>query len=150
MFNAFKTLNKHNIMHRDFKPSNVLVHEGRIKIADFGFSKLLGNKSHTRTILGSPLNMAPEVMEGKPYGPKVDVWSVGVTFYELLFGDHPWKAKTLSDLLRNIQETPLKFPKNVEISDVSKDILTKMMVVKSSDRASWSDCFEHEINNVKV
>jgi len=136
-------------MHRDFKPSNVLVHDGKIKIADFGFSKLLGNKSHTRTILGSPLNMAPEIMEGKPYGAKADVWSVGVTFYELLFGDHPWKAKTLSMLLKNIQETPLEFPKGVEISDASKDILRKMVVVEAGDRASWTDCFEHEITKVK-
>jgi serine/threonine-protein kinase ULK/ATG1 len=137
-------------MHRDFKPSNVLVHNGKIKIADFGFSKLLGNKSHTRTILGSPLNMAPEVMEGKPYGYKADVWSVGVTFYELLFGDHPWKAKTLSELLENIKETPLVFPDNVKIGDTTKDILKRMMVVDAGSRASWTECFEHDIANLKI
>ena len=47
-------------MHRDFKLANILKHEGSIKIADFGFAKLLGNDNMTSTMLGSPLNMAPE------------------------------------------------------------------------------------------
>ena len=47
-------------MHRDFKLANILKHEGNIKIADFGFAKLLGSDNMTSTMLGSPLNMAPE------------------------------------------------------------------------------------------
>ena len=47
-------------MHRDFKLANILLHKGSIKIADFGFAKLLGNDNMTSTMLGSPLNMAPE------------------------------------------------------------------------------------------
>lgn len=47
-------------MHRDFKLANILKHNGNIKIADFGFAKLLGNDNLTSTMLGSPLNMAPE------------------------------------------------------------------------------------------
>jgi serine/threonine-protein kinase ULK/ATG1 len=47
-------------MHRDFKLANILKHEGNIKIADFGFAKLLGSDNLTSTMLGSPLNMAPE------------------------------------------------------------------------------------------
>ena len=60
ILNAFKTLVKNKIMHRDFKLANILKHDGNIKIADFGFSKLLGNDNMTSTMLGSPLNMAPE------------------------------------------------------------------------------------------
>jgi serine/threonine-protein kinase ULK/ATG1 len=47
-------------MHRDFKLANILKHNGNIKIADFGFSKLLGSSNYASTMLGSPLNMAPE------------------------------------------------------------------------------------------
>ena len=47
-------------MHRDFKLANILLNKGKIKIADFGFAKLLGNDNMTSTMLGSPLNMAPE------------------------------------------------------------------------------------------
>lgn len=51
---------KNKIMHRDFKLANILKHNGNIKIADFGFAKLLGNDNMASTMLGSPLNMAPE------------------------------------------------------------------------------------------
>lgn len=86
ILNAFKTLNKHKIMHRDFKLANILMHDGEIKIADFGFSKLLTNEEFTETMLGSPLNMAPEVLGGTHYNSKADIWSIGVVFYEMLFG----------------------------------------------------------------
>ena len=65
IFNAFKDLVKAKIMHRDFKLANILKHNGNIKIADFGFSKLLGQADWAQTMLGSPLNMAPEVLQGK-------------------------------------------------------------------------------------
>ena len=86
MLNAFKTMVKHKIMHRDFKLANILMHDGEIKIADFGFSKLLTNDDYTETMLGSPLNMAPEVLGGTQYNTKADIWSIGTCFYELLFG----------------------------------------------------------------
>jgi serine/threonine-protein kinase ULK/ATG1 len=64
--NAFKTLVQRNILHRDFKLANILKHDGMLKIADFGFSKLLEEDELTETMLGSPLNMAPE---GKNLSP---------------------------------------------------------------------------------
>lgn len=83
ILNAFKTLVKNNIMHRDFKLANILKHDGTIKIADFGFAKILGNEKMTTTMLGSPLNMAPEVLAGREYGNKADIWSIGTCFYEV-------------------------------------------------------------------
>ena len=59
ILHAFKTLVKNKIMHRDFKLANILLHDNEIKLADFGFSKLLSNEEFTETMLGSPLNMAP-------------------------------------------------------------------------------------------
>lgn len=57
---AFRVLNKHNIMHRDLKPENLLLHDGIIKLADFGFCKPLENEDEiSRTMLGSPIYMAP-------------------------------------------------------------------------------------------
>ena len=83
ILNAFKTLIKNNIMHRDFKLANILKHDGTIKIADFGFAKILGKEQLTTTMLGSPLNMAPEVLAGKEYNNKADIWSIGTCFYEV-------------------------------------------------------------------
>jgi serine/threonine-protein kinase ULK/ATG1 len=82
ILHAFQTLVKSKIMHRDFKLANVLKHDGSIKIADFGFAKLLGSEDQqVETILGSPLNMAPEVLDHQSYNSKADIWSIGVAFY---------------------------------------------------------------------
>ena len=62
ILNGFKTLVKNKIIHRDFKLANVLCKNGVIKIADFGFAKILDDDSFTKTVLGSPLNMAPEII----------------------------------------------------------------------------------------
>ena len=62
---AFKVLTKNNIMHRDIKPDNILMHNGNIKMADFGFCKPLENANDlVQTMLGSPIYMAPEVIKG--------------------------------------------------------------------------------------
>lgn len=88
ILNAFKTLVKNKILHRDFKLANILKHDGEIKIADFGFAKLLTKEDYATTMLGSPLNMAPEVLGGNDYNNKADIWSIGTVFYELLFGKY--------------------------------------------------------------
>ena len=54
-------------------------------------------------MLGSPLNMAPEILAGQDYDNKVDIWSVGTVFYEMLFGKPPFTAETIADLLGIIQ-----------------------------------------------
>ena len=64
IINGFRTLVANKVLHRDFKLANVLKHNGQLKIADFGFSKLLGGEDFTSTVLGSPLHMAPEVIGG--------------------------------------------------------------------------------------
>ena len=77
-------MHKNNIMHRDFKLANVLRHNGILKIADFGFAKILNQEGMAKTMLGSPLNMAPEVLSGKEYDSKADIWSIGTCFYEVI------------------------------------------------------------------
>ena len=65
LLEAFQVLNKYNIMHRDIKPDNILMHNGNIKMADFGFCKPLENANDlVQTMLGSPIYMAPEVIKG--------------------------------------------------------------------------------------
>jgi serine/threonine-protein kinase ULK/ATG1 len=99
------------INERDFKLANILRHNGSLKIADFGFSKLLGKDDLASTMLGSPLNMAPEVLNGSEYDSKADIWSIGTVFYELLFGRPPFTAGNMIDLLKNIKSKPLEIPR---------------------------------------
>jgi len=58
-------------------------------------------------MLGSPLNMAPEILQGLNYDNKVDIWSIGTVFFEMLFGRPPFNAESLSELLDNIKHTNL-------------------------------------------
>lgn len=85
---AFQDLVKHKIMHRDFKLANILLHDGNVKIADFGFAKLLTSEDYTSTMLGSPLNMAPEVLGGNKYNSKADIYSIGACVYEMIYGKY--------------------------------------------------------------
>ena len=94
---------KNNILHRDLKLPNILKNNGYLKIADFGFARLLGEEDLASTMLGSPLNMAPEVLNGNDYDNKADIWSIGTVFYELLFGKPPFTAGNMIDLLKNIK-----------------------------------------------
>lgn len=85
------------IFHRDIKPENILIHKGKqqskagqVKIADFGFVKVLEKEGVATTSVGTPSYMAPQVLAGQPYGIKCDVWSLGVVFYQCLCGFMPW------------------------------------------------------------
>ncbi|CAD8069354.1 unnamed protein product [Paramecium sonneborni] len=148
ILNGFKTLVKNKIMHRDFKLANILKHDGNIKIADFGFSKLLNdNQGFATTMLGSPLNMAPEVLNSQEYDNKADIWSIGTCFYELLFGKSPFTAINMVELLKNIQTKQFVINRKVNnISPIAEDLLKKMLVVNPKNRISWEDLFNHEIN----
>ena len=70
-----------NIIHRDLKPANIMLKNGNIKIVDFGLARKFYHGELMKTFVGSPLNMAPEVLKGKPYTEKVDVYSAGTILY---------------------------------------------------------------------
>jgi serine/threonine protein kinase len=64
LIDAFQVLNKYNIMHRDLKPDNIFFSNGVVKLGDFGFCKSLEKANMTKTMLGSPIYMAPEILRG--------------------------------------------------------------------------------------
>lgn len=98
---GFRELRKYDIVHRDLKLSNIFLHEDRIKIGDFGMAKV--GKRISGTTLGTPLNMAPECMQGNCSDvSKSDLWSLGVLFYQLLFGEVPFFGLSLNELYQLI------------------------------------------------
>lgn len=100
LITAMKSLHEHFILHRDIKPNNIFFKSGHLKLADFGFCKRLkGADDFTQTSLGSPLYMAPEVLNHDVYGSKADVWSCGIVLYEMLFGYCPYGDCNIKDLL---------------------------------------------------
>jgi serine/threonine protein kinase len=101
-------------MHRDLKPSNILLHDGKIKLADFGFCRLLKNKEEmAKTMLGSPIYMAPEILKGLDYSSKADIWSLGVVLFEMLFGYCPFEEKSIAKLIMLLEDQPLIINKNI-------------------------------------
>ncbi|CAD8105724.1 unnamed protein product [Paramecium sonneborni] len=142
---GFKRLYKQKIIHRDIKPANILLHQGVAKITDFGFARVMDTEMNDPAYLsrlGSPLYMAPQILEGQPFSAKCDVWSVGVMFYELLYGRTPWSAENAYSLLENIKKQSLKFPPKPVRSQKVKELITLMLRVQEKDRISWEGVFE--------
>ena len=87
-----------------------------VKIADLGFARRLDHDSLAATRLGTPLVMAPEVLEGNKYDHSADVWSLGCIFYEMLTGFSPFTGTNQTNLLENIAKGDYKFPKTLKFS----------------------------------
>ncbi len=88
-----------NVIHRDIKPSNIMFdRQGKIVIADFGISKMMGDTDLTapNTVLGSPKYMSPEQIKGQEVDARSDLYSLGLVFYEMLTGSHPFKGRDTS------------------------------------------------------
>jgi len=78
-------------VHRDIKTDNIFFKTDKLKLADFGFCKKLKfTDDLTQTSLGSPLYMAPEVLNNDVYGSKADLWSCGIILYQMIFGVTPY------------------------------------------------------------
>ena len=91
---GYQELAKNNTTHRDLKPANILISQGCFKICDFGFPKVIKDPNTAlKTCVGSPIYMAPQILEKKDYSAKCDIWSLGVIYYEVLHGNVPWVAK---------------------------------------------------------
>jgi serine/threonine protein kinase len=94
---ALQFAHDEGVVHRDIKPENILIDKrGRVKIADFGLARLLGQSptmptlTRTHQLMGTPAYMAPEQIEGQPgIDHRADIYSMGVVFYELLTGELP-------------------------------------------------------------
>ena len=132
---ALKYLKEKMVIHRDIKPSNIfLTKNGFIKIGDFGISKAL-NKSQndTKTNIGTPYYMAPEVIESYNYDYKVDIWSLGITFFEIITFNLPFDGNSKMGLFRNITNGFKKMSINDNMSIYSDELINIVKKMYSSD-----------------
>ena len=149
---GYKVLYDNKIIHRDIKPANLLLHNGIIKIADFGLARYVDSDNLYKTPgVGTPIFMAPEMLSKKMnYDAKCDVWALGITLHEALFGIVPWATvrtrEELEEVVTNSEKNPYIFPGNP--NSVFKPLLESMLAFDPSKRISWEELFSHSINQV--
>ncbi|ULT92491.1 hypothetical protein L3Y34_009941 [Caenorhabditis briggsae] len=152
---ALEVMNKLTIVHRDLKPQNILLcynpkilnptySEITVKLADFGFARILNNGIMTQTFCGSPMYMAPEILMGEMYDARADLYSIGVIFYQCLTGKPPFPAQNPMQL-RNIYEKSLELKPNVPewCSDVLEDLLVRIIKRNVANRMTFNDFYTH-------
>jgi eukaryotic-like serine/threonine-protein kinase len=126
--NAVDHAHKQGVLHRDLRPSNVLVGNKLLKVADFGTSRFLEIAAHGTTVIGSPPYMAPEQFHGKAVFAS-DVYSLGVTMYQMLTGMLPYDTPSPQDLQKLMRGDLVSAPrsKNPKIPKALNDIVMKAM-----------------------
>src|SRR5215510_4751463 len=127
--NAVDHAHRSGVLHRDLRPSNVLVGEnGTLKVADFGTSRFLEIAAHGTTVIGSPPYMAPEQFHGKAVFAS-DVYSVGVTMYQMVTGELPYNTPAPADLEKLMRGDLVTAPrvKNARLPKAINDIIMRAL-----------------------
>src|SRR5947207_14870973 len=134
--NAVDHAHRHGVLHRDLRPSNVIVTEtGLLKVADFGTSRFLEIAAHGTTVIGSPPYMAPEQFQGKAVFAS-DLYSLGVTMYQMLTAMLPYATPAPSDLDKLMSGELVSPPrlKNAAIPKSISDIVMKALAPETTAR----------------
>uniref|UniRef100_A0A8B9CRB3 Serine/threonine-protein kinase n=1 Tax=Anser brachyrhynchus TaxID=132585 RepID=A0A8B9CRB3_9AVES len=144
---ALRNLHFKNIVHCDLKPENVLLASAepfpQVKLCDFGFARIIGEKSFRRSVVGTPAYLAPEVLRSKGYNRSLDMWSVGVIVYVSLSGTFPFNED--EDINDQIQNAAFMYPPNPwkEISSEAIDLINNLLQVKMRKRFSVDKSLSH-------
>lgn len=151
VFDAVAHAHRHGVVHRDLKPTNVLVgapsncanEPARVMVLDFGLAKLLAdsaiaasNITRTGELLGTPRYMAPEQVFGeREIDERADVWAAGVLTYRALAGELPLPARTLGELLKALARGAI-VPLAARRPDLTPSVARAVMAALERDRAA--------------
>lgn len=142
---AVAYLHSNGIIHRDLKPENILLKtpypDSIVKISDFGLSRFLDEENDfQRTVCGTPMYVAPEVLRRELYGYQADIWSLGVVLYFMLGRDLPFKHER-----RLSQTSQVTFCGDIwlSISEDAKDLVRRMLTVDVRERIKMDDLMVH-------
>lgn len=140
---------KHNIIHRDVKPSNILINqEGQIKLCDFGISGRLKDSLAKTRAVGCIPYMAPERIDfsQQSYDIRADVWSLGITLYEMATGRSPYaECNTDFDILvRVVKNDPPSLPEDMEFSPQFRSFISACLTKDCKQRPKYKQLIDHE------
>jgi SNF-related kinase len=93
--------------------------------------------------VGSPLYMSPQALKHSKYSDKSDIWAIGVTAYELLFGHVPWQAGSEKELANKISTVAVRFPPSVSVSNDCYDFIKRCLIVDESLRIGVDQMQSH-------
>lgn len=106
---AIEYLHQHDVVYRDLKPENLLLDkDGHLKLADFGFAKVVPNLTYT--LCGTPEYLAPEIILGRGYGRSVDWWALGILLFEMLTGNPPFNGETPTAIYEKTLKGKVYYP----------------------------------------
>ncbi|CAD8087120.1 unnamed protein product [Paramecium sonneborni] len=156
MLNAIRYIHQNNIIHYDIKPQNILFHQNEIKLSDFGLCKVVDNdKSKTELTsqgVGTYWYLPPECFHIGEQLPnisnKVDIWSLGVIFYEMLYGVKPFgQGYSQENILKNkiiLQSENVSFPTKPHVSNECKEFIKGCLNYCQTERFDFVQACNHQ------
>lgn len=149
---AMKYLRQKQVSHMDLKPQNILLsiqpvdQSITLKLGDFGFATRLRYGDKLKSLRGSPLYMAPEILREESYDARVDLWSIGVILYECLYGKAPFAGVNMEQLISQITsdtDDPISIPAKPPVSPCCHQLLIALLKRDPRDRLTFNEFFTH-------
>ena len=144
---ALKYIHNHRIIHRDLKLGNLfLTSKLELKLGDFGLAaKLEYDGQKRKTVCGTPNYIAPEILEKKNgHSYEVDIWSLGVVMYTMLFGRPPFETADVKLTYKRIKMNSYKFPENIKVDETAKKLIESILVLDPAKRPSLDEIAQHD------